>query len=505
VGAIQKNVRDLGRGRYEAIVPANENVRQELVRRAEQLQPAPPNFQQGLQREAEHIGRIAEAEYDRVKTRWEKQFLETLRAKRRGHQITNLSDIQRVTDDLLTFVRDFCRCSYLVFFASLKEGETVLVPIAQAGVAVAWLEMLPHFNWRKAALSLESAQIDQVSLLKESKGLLKGIRGHHVDLFNDAACIVPMTMDNPYRSVLIFGPFAEPVELDREGTFLAQITRIIGVYVVNQLQILQLQAERKAWEDRTKLLTHHVRTALTPITTYVSAAKLYGQKLAIDPTMLTRLQDAILRAHAMCLRLGQSVRDTVSAHVILVEEDDLHFERFPLSVLVMNAAQGFAEVIQERQRELVIHPSVEQLPTATIDVARMSIALSNLIENALKYSFPNTKITIRASVYDFAAPGIDFAHAYVEIHDDGDGIPEEQRLRIFDSGVRGLAEAKLRRVPGTGLGLWEARAVLEAHGGAITVQSDPTGLKQRQGDVYHVTFRVKIPLSQPEKSRGTPA
>ena len=91
---------------------------------------------------------------------------------------------------------------------------------------------------------------------------------------------------------------------------------------------------------------------------------------------------------------------------------------------------------------------------------------------------------------------MDLDHATIEVQDDGDEIVPEQRERIFEQGARGLTGAKLRRIPGTGLGLWEARAVIEAHRGTISVRCEPTTTFFRQMRAYRVIFRVKIPLRQ---------
>jgi signal transduction histidine kinase len=126
-----------------------------------------------------------------------------------------------------------------------------------------------------------------------------------------------------------------------------------------------------------------------------------------------------------------------------------------------------------------------------VDAARLTIALSNLIENALKYSCPNTKIFIRAKV-EFAGD-FELATAMIEIDNLGEEIRLEDQEKIFEQGRRGLTQAKMGRIPGSGLGLWEARAVIEAHGGTISVVSQPT---RRQDQAYRVIFSLRIPLRQ---------
>jgi signal transduction histidine kinase len=465
----------------------------ELLQQSKALRPLPADFHSRLAREAGHIQRIAEAEYRGLKQQWEHEFLDHLRSFDGFDAIADLNQIRHHTERLLEQVYRFCRCRYLVFFANIREGDTVLAPLAQVGLPAALEQHLPHFNWRKAGLPLDKVQLKQLKPERINATALKGIRGDNSAYFQDIQCIQPTTLGHIYRGALVFGPFAEPVNILREHRFLSEISRIIGNLVLTELEILNLQQQQKQWESTAKLLTHQVRTALTPITTQVGTAKILLQRQPSEQSNKL-ISSALKGAHELCLRLGKTVAETVEAHVLLLEPEDMKFEPYPLSVLVSNCTDAFALEAERRQRHLVVDESIEQLPQAEIDIARLTIALSNLIDNAVKYSFPTTKIVIRA--VQQGAGDLDLNHAAIEIQDDGDEIVPEQRERIFERGARGLTGAKLRRIPGTGLGLWESRAVVEAHSGVLSVRCEPTATFFRQMRAYRVIFRVKIPLRQ---------
>jgi signal transduction histidine kinase len=100
-----------------------------------------------------------------------------------------------------------------------------------------------------------------------------------------------------------------------------------------------------------------------------------------------------------------------------------------------------------------------ELPHVEGDHARLQQVLTNLIDNALKYSPEGAPVEVRADAVN--------GHVRVEVADRGDGIaPRDQRL-IFErfGRVRGTSK------PGTGLGLYIARAIAEAHGGTLEVSS----------------------------------
>jgi signal transduction histidine kinase len=449
-----------------------------------------------LRHEAKHIQHIAEAAYERIKHKWEQAFLDQLRGARTLGPNDDLSAIRQRTVGLLHEIKQFCRCRYVVLFANVQETGTVLTPLAHVGVPEHIGEHLPHFNWKKAGLPLVYRRINQLGSAETRDAWARGIRGDNSPFFVEATCILPTVLGNSYRGALVLGPFAEALELDREQTFLFHIARIVGWTVQTDLQILNLRQQQLQWESTAKLITHQVRTAITPIMTQVATAKLLVQKPPTEAN--TRLVSTSLKgAHELCQRLGMTVVETVKSHVLLLEPEDLKFEQYPLAVLVSNCVEAFMLDAEQRQRNLALHESVERLPYASVDIARLTIAFSNLIDNAIKYSFPSTRIFVRASLYHNGV--LDFDNACIEVQNDGEQIPPDKLGRIFDQGERGLTGAKLRRIAGTGLGLWESRAVIEAHGGAISVKCNPTTNYYRQEQAFRTTFTITLPLQQPDR------
>ncbi len=101
------------------------------------------------------------------------------------------------------------------------------------------------------------------------------------------------------------------------------------------------------------------------------------------------------------------------------------------------------------------------------DADRLGHVLRNLVDNAVKFSPAGGRVTVRS----WTAVG----EVGVTIEDDGPGIPEELRERVFDRFFR-VDRSRTRMTGGSGLGLAIARAVVEAHGGHIAVQrSQPRG------------------------------
>jgi two-component system sensor histidine kinase KdpD len=130
----------------------------------------------------------------------------------------------------------------------------------------------------------------------------------------------------------------------------------------------------------------------------------------------------------------------------------------------------------------------DDLPLAFLDHAQMEQVLTNLIENAIKYSPPGSPIRIQARA--IGEP----RHIEVRVVDQGIGIPEEELKAIFDKFYRvqhvDLPWEHGRPPTGTGLGLAICAGIIQAHGGRIWAESTPG-----QGSMF--IFTLPLPVDSP--------
>jgi signal transduction histidine kinase len=123
---------------------------------------------------------------------------------------------------------------------------------------------------------------------------------------------------------------------------------------------------------------------------------------------------------------------------------------------------------------LLVHGDPEDLRTA----------LSNLLDNAVKYS--GDQVQVMVSV---AAPTP--ISVWMRVRDRGIGIPHKQLKRIFRRFYRGPSRG-LRQIAGTGLGLFIVKSIARAHGGRVFVQSE--------GEGRGATFTIELPRFVPEQA-----
>jgi two-component system OmpR family sensor kinase len=124
---------------------------------------------------------------------------------------------------------------------------------------------------------------------------------------------------------------------------------------------------------------------------------------------------------------------------------------------------------------LVLPRAPWPVPTILIDRDLLFLALYNLLDNALKFTHPGDTVEVRA--FD------DGNTVVIEVADTGPGIPEDEIPRVWEELYRGR---EARGVPGSGLGLALVRAVIERHGGQVTMRS-----RVGQGTVVRVTLPIR--------------
>jgi K+-sensing histidine kinase KdpD len=105
----------------------------------------------------------------------------------------------------------------------------------------------------------------------------------------------------------------------------------------------------------------------------------------------------------------------------------------------------------------------DEIPKVSIDDSRIGEVLTNLVENAVKFSDDNTRITITARHHD--------QEVIVSVSDEGVGVPAQLHEKVFERFFQGEGRKAGRR-KGTGLGLAICKGIVEAHGGNIWVESE---------------------------------
>jgi signal transduction histidine kinase len=159
----------------------------------------------------------------------------------------------------------------------------------------------------------------------------------------------------------------------------------------------------------------------------------------------------------------------------------LELTREPVNIpLLVHQAVQKMEPLSARHHIVVAVP--DDLPPVLADYARVEQVVINLLENAIKYSPSGGEITITSDLTS--------DEVILHISDEGIGVPEAERERIFSRFGR-LNSRVVRQLKGVGLGLYIARAIITAHGGRIWVDPAPGGGAQFS---FSLPRQYKAPL-----------
>lgn len=238
---------------------------------------------------------------------------------------------------------------------------------------------------------------------------------------------------------------------------LANLIAIAIEHVKAAESLNKSEAARESEQLRTALLdsvTHEFRTPLTGIkgsvTTLLSNPNLdAGQKHELL-TIIEEGSDRIDRLIGEAAEMAQLDSGKVT----------LHFELHDISEAIDGALERRRQTLERHKVEVKLSPD---LPAVRMDVVRIAEVLEHFLTNAAKYSPANTTIHITSEVSD--------RRLVTSVADHGPGIDGFEQSLIFEKFYRGQEQRSL--VPGTGMGLAIAKAIVEAHGGTIGVVSQP--------------------------------
>ncbi|MDZ7314882.1 MAG: HAMP domain-containing histidine kinase [candidate division KSB1 bacterium] len=221
-------------------------------------------------------------------------------------------------------------------------------------------------------------------------------------------------------------------------------------------------------------ITHELKSPLASIQLYLETLKLRPvPKQRRDEFIDLMLQDA--------LRLKNLINSILKVSMLEQKRDLFEYRRYRFDELVCRLMDEVRAQFKVGQEAIVLKGTAPV--EVVVDENALQIVLSNLIDNAIKYSQPSELVTVDLSS--------DERTARLIVRDNGIGIPTKELKRIFQKFYRVL-DHRMPNVKGTGLGLYWAKEIIRQHGGRITAFSEGFG----KGS----TFCVELPIYRERKT-----
>jgi signal transduction histidine kinase len=251
------------------------------------------------------------------------------------------------------------------------------------------------------------------------------------------------------------------------GRLVASAVQNIRAYESERKTVDELRRLSALRADFVSLVSHELRT---PMAAVIGAARTLQQRWReLSPDQRESFLELIA---GETNRLAELIGDVLDTSRIEAGTFSFRFQEVDLGQLVHDTVSN-AQLGQDEVRLLADVQS--PLPEIRGDHDRLRQVLTNLIDNAIKYSPAEGEVEVRAYQEN--------GRVLVDVRDRGPGIAKADQKLIFEKFGRVTGGGATR--PGTGLGLFIARSIAEAHGGGLEVQSAPA-----QG----ATFTLELPL-----------
>jgi signal transduction histidine kinase len=223
---------------------------------------------------------------------------------------------------------------------------------------------------------------------------------------------------------------------------------VTGRDVTDSRQLEDLRAEVIS------MISHDLRSPLTVIVGYIDMLRA-GE---LPEEMRDR---ALASARSNADRMERMLEDLLSAARAKEAYTPTEFLPVDLTAFVEEVVESTSQTTPDRTIEMV----VDEPSGTTGEEGRLRQALVNLVGNAIKYSPEKTTVTVRV--------GREGPVSTLIVDDEGEGISEEDRARVFDRFTR--LDGASGKAKGMGLGLYIVRAIAESHGGRVYADVAPSG------------------------------
>jgi len=279
--------------------------------------------------------------------------------------------------------------------------------------------------------------------------------------------------------IILFGlPFLMPTLNLKILTFFIFLLFLVFAYLLIKFthqEIRKREELERISQAKTEFISitsHQLRTPLSAIKGYLS--------MVLDGTfgeISEKSKKVLEKVYQMNERLIRLVNAFLGVSRIELGKIKLNLERISIEDLISEVMFEFEGQAKEKGLYLKFERPKIPLPKMLIDEQKMREILTNIIDNAMKYTHQGG-INVRLESFKNKAK--------IAVADTGEGLTKEEISKLFEKFSRGSAGAKFW-IEGVGLGLYVARKFVELHGGKIWVESKG----KRKGSTFYIELPIK--------------
>lgn len=373
-----------------------------------------------------------------------------------------------------------------LFYAERNQREAILNSLSDGVIEYNDESQIVLMNPKAEELfGVKFADITGIAItpeLAKTSGQFKGL----VELMYPALA--------PYASSAKSVPGSSPAKIMEVHTSAPELKLLVTMtHVVDRagnvrgfLKILHdVSRERllgKIKSEFVSIAAHQLRTPLSAIK-WTLRLLLEGDAGALSKEQ----SDFLSKGYEINERMIKLVNDLLSAARIEEGKFGYDFDEIDLDKFVGDAVQNYADTAKRKSVNLKFEKVDGALPQIYADPEKLSLAVNNLLDNAVKYTAAGGVVSVKLERKN--------NYAVISVSDTGAGIPVEEQKRVFSKFFRASNVIKME-TEGTGLGLFIVHNIIKRHGGDIAFSS-----KEGGGTVFTFTLPLKKELVPAEETQ----
>jgi len=248
----------------------------------------------------------------------------------------------------------------------------------------------------------------------------------------------------------------------------------------NQNQLwgyLKLVKDKTREKALLKAKSEFITVAAHQLRTPATAVSWSFENLDKDQTLGANSKELVTVGHKAAKNLSKVVNDLLNVTQIEEGKFGYQFQEINLIEFLDKLLAEATPVAKAYQVSVYFKRPQDQEVKVFVDPVRLGLAISNLVDNAIKYNIPNGQVTVTVGKKDGVVE--------VAVQDTGVGIPEEDLSKLFTKFFRSTNVAKFS-VEGSGLGLYIVKNIIAEHGGKIWAES-----VINRGSTFYFTLPIK--------------
>jgi signal transduction histidine kinase len=400
-------------------------------------------------------------------------------------KVKDLADLKTKVKGVLDEVREFLSAEYVAFFCNTRPEENPLQLQVWSSKSPGIIEPPRlHFNWNKAKLPKEPFQQWKYPALENMESMIGEIKGKDALYCKEPSMILPVYWENSNRGVIVVGPCNLDPAVSEDYTFFLRMANSVGTRLLNWFQYTFNNQREDDLKLALRLIHHRHRAGIGTIQPEAELVLSFINEGTYEKKK-ERVQEACKRIiNETKLLIESQQQDLYIATLKEREKRVSNMQEMDLHVAVQIVVDRLSTQTHSRIEMWIDDEKLQKLPLIWFDPLMLDLLLTNVIQNAIKYSRSGTTVKIKGEGA--------LEEVVLKIINEGIGIKPGEEKKILEKGIRGTWRGRddSRVQKGEGLGLYHGELIMKKFSGHIEIKSEQVREGGYPGEWHEVTVSI---------------